>query len=76
MDLNVNFSSLDGELIQDPNVNFSSLGDLRYASYPVKDGTMEFPDIEPFQCYDNVKAAAKNYGKPKWRNKKHKLYSR
>ncbi|GJS48272.1 hypothetical protein Tco_0598393 [Tanacetum coccineum] len=64
-DLNVNFSSLGGELFQDPNVNFSSLGDLRYASYSAKDGIGKFPDVEAFQCYDKVKAVVKNYGKPK-----------
>lgn len=33
---------------------YGHVGELRYPSYPEKDGTWKFPEIEAFHCYDKV----------------------
>ncbi|KAM0013619.1 putative beta-amylase [Helianthus debilis subsp. tardiflorus] len=65
------FSHLLGDTIVEIQVGMGPAGELRYPSYPEKDGIWRFPGIGAFQCYDkymlsSLKAAAENYGKPEW----------
>lgn len=65
------FSHLLGDTIVEIQVGMGPAGELRYPSYPEKDGIWKFPGIGAFQCYDkymlsSLKAAAENYGKPEW----------
>ncbi|KAJ0620265.1 putative beta-amylase [Helianthus annuus] len=65
------FSHLLGDTIVEIQVGMGPAGELRYPSYPEKDGKWRFPGIGAFQCYDkymlsSLKAAAENYGKPEW----------
>ncbi|KAI3706199.1 hypothetical protein L6452_23780 [Arctium lappa] len=65
------FSHLLGDTIVEIQVGMGPAGELRYPSYPEKDGVWKFPGIGAFQCYDkymlsSLKAAAENYGKPEW----------
>lgn len=65
------FSHLLGDTIVEIQVGMGPAGELRYPSYPEKDGVWRFPGIGAFQCYDkymlsSLKAAAENYGKPEW----------
>nr|XP_043631455.1 beta-amylase 1, chloroplastic [Erigeron canadensis] len=65
------FSHLLGHTIVEIQVGMGPAGELRYPSYPEKDGVWRFPGIGAFQCYDkymlsSLKAAAENYGKPEW----------
>ncbi|XP_076889139.1 beta-amylase 1, chloroplastic-like [Bidens hawaiensis] len=65
------FSHLLGDTIVEIQVGMGPAGELRYPSYPEKDGIWRFPGIGAFQCYDkymlsSLTAAAENYGKPEW----------
>ncbi|KAL8260659.1 hypothetical protein R6Q59_028612 [Mikania micrantha] len=65
------FAHLLGDTIVEIQVGMGPAGELRYPSYPEKDGIWRFPGIGAFQCYDkymlsSLKAAADNYGKPEW----------
>ncbi|KAK1435387.1 hypothetical protein QVD17_01148 [Tagetes erecta] len=65
------FSHLLGDTIVEIQVGMGPAGELRYPSYPEKDGIWRFPGIGAFQCYDkymlsSLKAAAESYGKPEW----------
>ncbi|GJX64527.1 beta-amylase 1, chloroplastic [Tanacetum coccineum] len=65
------FSHLLGDTIVEIQVGMGPAGELRYPSYPEKDGVWRFPGIGAFQCYDkymlsSLRAAAESYGKPEW----------
>ncbi|KAL7597300.1 hypothetical protein Lser_V15G29649 [Lactuca serriola] len=65
------FSHLLGDTIVEIQVGMGPAGELRYPSYPEKDGVWRFPGIGAFQCYDkymlsSLQAAAESYGKPEW----------
>ncbi|CAN1283165.1 Beta-amylase 1, chloroplastic [Linum perenne] len=66
-----NFQHLLGDTVVEIQVGMGPAGELRYPSYPEKDGIWKFPGIGAFQCYDkymlrSLKAAAKGAGKPEW----------
>ncbi|CAN1144771.1 Beta-amylase 1, chloroplastic [Linum perenne] len=66
-----NFQHLLGDTVVEIQVGMGPAGELRYPSYPEKDGIWKFPGIGAFQCYDkymlsNLKAAAEAAGKPEW----------
>ncbi|OMO95291.1 Glycoside hydrolase, family 14B, plant [Corchorus olitorius] len=66
-----NFKHLLGDTIVEIQVGMGPAGELRYPSYPEKDGVWKFPGIGAFQCYDkymlsSLKAAAEAAGKPEW----------
>ncbi|CAI0383192.1 unnamed protein product [Linum tenue] len=68
-----NFQHLLGDTIVEIQVGMGPAGELRYPSYPEKDGIWRFPGIGAFQCYDkymlnNLKVAAEAAGKPQWGN--------
>lgn len=65
------FDHLLGDTIVEIQVGMGPAGELRYPSYPEKDGVWRFPGIGAFQCYDkymlgHLKAAAEAAGKPEW----------
>jgi beta-amylase len=65
------FEHLLGDTIVEIQVGMGPAGELRYPSYPEKDGIWRFPGIGAFQCYDkymisSLQAAADAYGKPEW----------
>ncbi|CAN1278949.1 Beta-amylase 1, chloroplastic [Linum perenne] len=66
-----NFQHLLGDTVVEIQVGMGPAGELRYPSYPEKDGIWKFPGIGAFQCYDkymlrSLKAAAEGAGKPEW----------
>ncbi|CAM8929961.1 unnamed protein product [Rhodiola kirilowii] len=66
-----NFEHLLGDTLVEIQVGMGPAGELRYPSYPEKDGVWRFPGIGAFQCYDkymlgSLKAAAEEAGKPEW----------
>ncbi|XP_009777267.1 beta-amylase 1, chloroplastic-like [Nicotiana sylvestris] len=65
------FENLLGDTIVEIQVGMGPAGELRYPSYPEKDGIWKFPGIGAFQCYDkymlsSLKVAAEEAGKPEW----------
>ncbi|KAK4732671.1 hypothetical protein R3W88_025659 [Solanum pinnatisectum] len=65
------FENLLGDTIVEIQVGMGPAGELRYPSYPEKDGIWKFPGIGAFQCYDkymisSLQGAAKAFGKPEW----------
>ncbi|OIT01101.1 PREDICTED: beta-amylase 1, chloroplastic-like [Nicotiana attenuata] len=65
------FENLLGDTIVEIQVGMGPAGELRYPSYPEKDGIWKFPGIGAFQCYDkymlsSLKTAAEEAGKPEW----------
>uniref|UniRef100_A0A7N0UGI3 Beta-amylase n=1 Tax=Kalanchoe fedtschenkoi TaxID=63787 RepID=A0A7N0UGI3_KALFE len=66
-----NFKNLLGDTLVEIQVGMGPAGELRYPSYPEKDGVWRFPGVGAFQCYDkymlgSLKAAAEAAGKPEW----------
>ncbi|CAN1278948.1 Beta-amylase 1, chloroplastic [Linum perenne] len=67
-----NFQHLLGDtIVLEIQVGMGPAGELRYPSYPEKDGIWKFPGIGGFQCYDkymlrSLKATAEGAGKPEW----------
>ncbi|KAJ9555626.1 hypothetical protein OSB04_010240 [Centaurea solstitialis] len=64
-------SEINSAIFLEIQVGMGPAGELRYPSYPEKDGVWKFPGIGAFQCYDkymlsSLQAAAENYGKPEW----------
>lgn len=49
-----NFKHLLGDTIVEIQVGMGPAGELRYPSYPEKDGVWRFPGIGAFQCFDKV----------------------
>ncbi|NP_001234556.2 beta-amylase [Solanum lycopersicum] len=65
------FENLLGDTIVEIQVGMGPAGELRYPSYPEKDGIWKFPGIGAFQCYDkymigSLQGAAEAFGKPEW----------
>ncbi|XP_060212811.1 beta-amylase 1, chloroplastic-like [Lycium barbarum] len=65
------FENLLGDTIVEIQVGMGPAGELRYPSYPEKDGVWKFPGIGAFQCYDkymlsSLKSAADEFGKFEW----------
>ncbi|XP_049344290.1 beta-amylase 1, chloroplastic [Solanum verrucosum] len=65
------FENLLGDTIVEIQVGMGPAGELRYPSYPEKDGVWKFPGIGAFQCYDkymisSLQSAAEAFGKPEW----------
>ncbi|XP_006340896.1 beta-amylase 1, chloroplastic [Solanum tuberosum] len=65
------FENLLGDTIVEIQVGMGPAGELRYPSYPEKDGVWKFPGIGAFQCYDkymisSLQGAAEAFGKPEW----------
>ncbi|KAJ7551916.1 hypothetical protein O6H91_06G034600 [Diphasiastrum complanatum] len=65
------FHDMFGETIIEVQVGLGPAGEMRYPSYPERDGIWGFPGNGEFQCYDkymlaSLKASAEAAGRPEW----------
>ncbi|KAJ7544248.1 hypothetical protein O6H91_09G071500 [Diphasiastrum complanatum] len=66
-----NFEDMFGDTIVEVQVGLGPAGEMRYPSYPERDGIWRFPGNGEFQCYDkymlaSLKANAEAAGRPEW----------